>query len=221
MSQQKEVSAIEQVDALLVQVSKGSLGFAGLVDALADMVAAERAQPAPTTAAKPGVTSAVVSTDGACSGNPGPAGWAWVRHNDGIYRRGNLGHSTNQAAELMALLDALREHAEVPDLEIRSDSAYAIGTYTQWMDGAAGRGWVSSQGRPTSNRDIIEQLILARDARREAGLPPARLVKVKGHSADAGNNAADAQAVAAKNDKQLVIVDGQLRPEEAAVLRVG
>lgn len=139
-----------------------------------------------------------VATDGACSGNPGPAGWAWVDEN-GNWRSGGLTRSTNQVGELLGLLHAVRDHQHVHELTIETDSAYAIGTYTQWMDAHARRGWTTSAGKPTSNRDVIEQLLAARDARRTAGLPPARLVKVKGHANGRFplNDAADTQATAA------------------------
>src|SRR5699024_1806558 len=82
----------------------------------------------------------------------------------------------------------------------RSDSAYTIGTYASWMDTARKRGWTNAAGKPTSNKDIIGALMSARDARAKIGLPPVKLTKVKGHSGDAGNEAADAMAVAAKDD---------------------
>ncbi|MEY4081351.1 MAG: ribonuclease, partial [Actinomycetota bacterium] len=39
----------------------------------------------------------VVYTDGACSGNPGPGGWAWATAPDGeVSDSGGEAHSTNQ-----------------------------------------------------------------------------------------------------------------------------
>lgn len=204
-------SLVAAVECLLGRVRAGEVPEREVPSALEALLVEHRA-------AAGSAATVVVSTDGACSGNPGPAGWAWVRHNDGCYRRGGLGRSTNQAAELTALVDVLREHAEVPDLMVRTDSSYVIGTYASWMDAARRRGWVNSQGRPTSNRALLEQLIAARDARRDAGLPPVRLVKVKGHSGDAGNSTADRLAVQAKGEPAGAVVAGVLGPEEAAVL---
>lgn len=144
--------------------------------------------------------SLTVGTDGACSGNPGPAGWAWASA-DGEWASGAMRRSTNQAAELQALLEALNTFAAVPALTIELDSAYAMNTYLSWMDAHKRRGWRTGEGKPTSNREIIEGLVNARDARRAAGLPPVRLVKVKGHARPGThplNEAADAQAVAAR-----------------------
>lgn len=154
------------------------------------------------TAPEPGnpspVAALTVATDGACSGNPGPAGWAWVDE-QGRWRSGGMVRSTNQVAELLGLLHAVRDHQHISDLTIEIDSTYAMTTYLQWMDAHARRGWVTTANKPTSNRDVIEQLIAARNARAAAGLPPARLVKVKGHAKGKHplNDAADHQATTA------------------------
>ena len=128
--------------------------------------------------------------------NPGPTGWAWVDET-GAWALGGVRRATNQVGELLGLLYGIVDHADVVHLSIESDSAYAIGTYTQWMDAHAARGWRTSTGKATSNREIIEQLLAARDARRRAGLPPVRLVKVKGHSGHVLNTWADNRAVLA------------------------
>jgi len=146
------------------------------------------------------MSSMTVGTDGACSGNPGPTGWAWVAA-DGTWEAGALHRSTNQAGELLGLLHAIEAHTHVQDLTIESDSAYAIGTYTSWMDGYRRRGWTTSAGKPVSNREIVEGLVSAREQRRQAGLPPVRLVKVKGHARPGThplNEAADTRAVWAR-----------------------
>jgi len=129
----------------------------------------------------PRIDHLTVATDGACSGNPGPAGWAWVDEH-GNWRNGSLLRSTNQATELLGLLNAVRDHQHVENLIIEIDSAYAMNTYDSWMDGHKARGWHTGAGKPTSNVEIISAMIDARDARRAAGLPPVRLVKVKGHA---------------------------------------
>ena len=151
------------------------------------------------TVAAPGPVAALtVATDGACSGNPGPAGWAWVDQN-GRWRSGGLTRSTNQVGELLGLLHAVRDHQHVVALTIEIDSTYAMNTYLQWMDAHVRRGWRTTAGKPTSNRDVIEQLIAARNVRAAAGLPPVRLVKVKGHANGRHplNDAADHQATTA------------------------
>lgn len=139
-------------------------------------------------------SSVTVATDGACKRNPGPTGWAWVTA-DGRWRSASLRAGTNNVGELLALLDALDAHTDVNDLVVEVDSQYVIDSFTKWMDGWARRGWVTAAGGPVANREIMQNLIEARDYRRNAGLSPAQLVKVKGHSGHILNAWADVKAV--------------------------
>lgn len=148
-----------------------------------------------------GVTSTshapyIVATDGACKGNPGPAGWAWVGE-DGHWAAGSILQGTNNIGELMGLLRALTDHADVAGLHVQADSKYAIDTYSSWMDAHRRRGWKTSTGAPTKNRELLEQLIAARDARRAAGLPDVVLEHVRGHAGHVLNSWADERAVRA------------------------
>jgi ribonuclease HI len=138
----------------------------------------------------------VVATDGACKGNPGPAGWAWVAE-DGHWAAGSVPEGTNNIGELLGLLAALTDHAAVADLVIQADSKYAIDTYTKWMSAHARRGWKTAAGQPVKNREILESLMAARDARRRAGLPDAVLEHVRGHAGHVLNEWADERAVRA------------------------
>ncbi|MCX6502323.1 MAG: ribonuclease HI [Microbacterium sp.] len=138
----------------------------------------------------------VVATDGACKGNPGPAGWAWVGE-DGNWAAGSLPEGTNNIGELLGLLHAITDHADVEQLIIQADSKYAIDTYSSWMDGHRRRGWVTSAKKPVANREILEQLIAARDARRAAGKPDIVLEHVRGHAGHRLNSWADERAVRA------------------------
>ena len=69
----------------------------------------------------------VVYTDGACSGNPGPGGWAWVVPN-GPFAAGYEPSTTNQRMELQATLEAIKS-IDGP-LLIVSDSTYVCLLYT-------------------------------------------------------------------------------------------
>jgi len=143
------------------------------------------------------IDSLTVATDGASSGAQGPSGWAYVTEH-GDWKAGSLAKSTNQVGELLGIHHAVVDHMHVEHLTIESDSAYAIGTYTQWMDAHARRGWKTADGKPTSNKSIIWDLRRARDKRRTLGLPDVRLVKVKGHAPKGThplNEAADERAV--------------------------
>lgn len=138
----------------------------------------------------------VLATDGACKGNPGPAGWAWVGE-DGHWAAGSLPQGTNNIGELLGLLNAIRDHLNVRELVVQADSKYAIDTYSSWMDGHKRRGWLTSAKKPVANREILEQLIEVRDARRAAGLPDVVLEHVRGHAGHRLNSWADERAVRA------------------------
>ncbi len=131
-----------------------------------------------------------VYTDGACSGNPGPGGWAWVVP-DGPYAAGFAPSTTNQRMELTATLEAVRAF-EGPLLVV-SDSTYVVHCFRdRWWEGWLRRGWLNSQRRAVANRDLWEPLI---ELYRERGDVDFRWVK--GHSGDPWNDEADRLAVEA------------------------
>jgi ribonuclease HI len=133
----------------------------------------------------------IVYTDGACSGNPGPGGWAWAVPS-GPYRSGAAAHTTNQRMEIMAVLEAV---TSIPGpLEVVSDSTYVVNCFRdRWWQGWLARDWKNSQGKPVKNRDLWEPLI---DAYRA---DPKRVDFrwVKGHSGDPMNDLVDRLAVEA------------------------
>ena len=130
-------------------------------------------------------------TDGACSGNPGPGGWAWAVEG-GPEDSGGEARTTNQRMELTAALEAVR--ALPGPLLVMSDSTYVVNCFRdKWYQGWERRGWKNSAGKPVANRDLWEPLIeevLARDGQ-------VRLLWVKGHSGDVMNDHVDRLAVAA------------------------
>ena len=133
-----------------------------------------------------------VYTDGACSGNPGPGGWAWVDV-AGPWASGAENPSTNQRMEITAALEAVRTYSSGP-LTIVSDSTYVVNCFRdKWWDGWLKRGWLNSAKKPVANRDLWEPLIDLYLARRHE----LTFQWVKGHGADAMNAKADALAVEA------------------------
>jgi len=129
-----------------------------------------------------------IYTDGACSGNPGPGGWAWAIEG-GKYKSGADGDTTNQRMELMAALEAVRGN-DGP-LEIVSDSTYVVNCFKdKWYVGWLKRGWTNSKKQPVANKDIWEpfiQLVLERKN--------VRFRWVKGHSGHPMNDLVDQLAV--------------------------
>lgn len=141
----------------------------------------------------------VVYADGACSGNPGPGGWAWAVAPDGARNdSGGEVHTTNQRMELTAVLQALRtlgDDAECAGVAVLvvSDSQYVVNCFRdRWWEGWLARGWRNSQRQPVANRDLWEPLIEIVRTRGNVGFR-----WVKGHSGDAMNDLVDELAVKA------------------------
>lgn len=123
--------------------------------------------------------SLTVGTDGACLGNPGPAGWAWVDEHGNCHSFGQ-GLGTNQIAELNAVLRALRDHRKVAHLIVQTDSTYARDCSTTWRPGWQRNGMRNSKKKPVANAELIMSIWEALDARTGT----VEFVKVPGHDPD-------------------------------------
>jgi ribonuclease HI len=124
----------------------------------------------------------IAYTDGACSGNPGPAGLGVVLVHDSEQRELSeyLGVGTNNVAELTAILRALEAHVGSPlPLVVHTDSQYAIGVLS--------KGW-----KPKVNQALIESI---KERMRE--VKQVKLVYVPGHAGVPLNERADQLARAA------------------------
>ena len=149
--------------------------------------ASRRPDPGAAAAAVPQGTLEVW-TDGACSGNPGPGGWAWATK-DGRQASGGDPWTTNQRMEIRAALEAVT-HLDGP-LVVVSDSTYVVNCFRDgWWRGWLSRGWVNSAKKPVANRDLWEPLVTAV---RDRGDVTFRWVK--GHSGDPMNDLVDRLAV--------------------------
>jgi ribonuclease HI/uncharacterized phage-like protein YoqJ len=138
-----------------------------------------------------------VYTDGACSGNPGPGGWAFAVAPSGPFESGAEAQSTNQRMELKAVLEALSK-LDGP-LEVRSDSTYVVNCFRdRWWEGWLARGWTNKAKKPVANRDLWEPLIAA--YRQRPG--EIEFTWVKGHSDDPMNDVVDRLAVEASLTQQ-------------------
>ncbi|MDY5132699.1 ribonuclease H family protein [Actinotignum urinale] len=137
----------------------------------------------------------VVATDGACKGNPGPGGWAWVNQLTGEYASGGSKYTTNNIMELTALINALETLDKRGRMLIRADSQYVINIVTKWARGWKAKGWKTASKKPVANKELVERLMAAYDAR--TGVT--EFEWVRGHSGDAGNEFVDKQAVRESN----------------------
>ncbi|WP_016951891.1 ribonuclease HI [Anabaena sp. PCC 7108] len=131
-----------------------------------------------------------IYTDGACTGNPGPGGWAVVVYfNDGsIHEMGDASrHTTNNKMEMQAAIAALQyleASGQNEPITLYTDSEYLINCVTKWVKGWKKKGWKKSDGNPVQNQDLLEILDELNS----------RLVKwqhVRGHSGNIGNERCD------------------------------
>jgi ribonuclease HI len=131
-----------------------------------------------------------VFTDGACSGNPGPGGWAWALDRS-TFAFGSEAVSTNQRMEIRAALEAVTSLD--PPLLVVSDSTYVVNCFRdRWWEGWLLRGWITSGRKPVANRDLWEPLVAAVADRDDIAF-----AWVKGHSGHEMNDFVDGLAVAA------------------------
>lgn len=140
-----------------------------------------------------------VYTDGACSDNPGPGGWASVFMLDEDYQvlQGREYETTNNRMELLAVIKTLQEilvlNAVKVDAKfmIHSDSAYVVNSINnKWVDKWQMNGWKTTQGDDIKNRDLWEQFVKERKAVRRRGIE-VEMIKVKGHAGNIFNEMAD------------------------------
>lgn len=145
---------------------------------------------APLGRIKPGF-DAVIATDGACSGNPGPGGWAWVEQKTGEFAAGGAKQTTNNIMELMAFKMALEYIGPEANVVFRIDSSYVINSITKWAPGWRRKGWRKADGKPVLNQELIAEILALYEARTGR----TEIEWVKGHSGDAANEFVDTQAV--------------------------
>src|SRR5579864_7855226 len=85
-------------------------------------------------------------TDGACIGNPGPGGWAYIlRYGDRTREcYGSEPQTTNNRMELTAAIKGLRALKESCEVEVITDSEYLKNGITKWINGWKRNGWRTS-----------------------------------------------------------------------------
>ena len=102
----------------------------------------------------------VIHTDGACSGNPGPGGWAAVLSWKGHERELSGGEpaSTNNRMELMAAIMALETLKRPMRVRLVTDSAYLRNGITKWLAGWKAKGWKTADKKPVKNVELWQRL---------------------------------------------------------------
>ncbi len=140
----------------------------------------------------------VLFTDGACSGNPGPGGWAFIlRHPASgreLVRSGAEPRTTNNRMELLAVIRGLEALQRPSEVELVTDSSYVGQGLTQWMPRWKRDGWrrrTSSGLKPVKNEDLWRRLDELLQIHRLHYTP------VRGHSGHEENERCDRLAVEA------------------------
>jgi ribonuclease HI len=99
-------------------------------------------------------------TDGACLGNPGPGGWAYILrfgpHTREMY--GSASQTTNNRMELTAAIEGLRALKEPCKVEVVTDSQYVKNGITTWIHGWKRNGWKTASKQPVVNQDLWQDL---------------------------------------------------------------
>jgi ribonuclease HI len=142
-------------------------------------------------------------TDGACSGNPGPGGWAFILVHPATGKsRDSSGaepETTNNRMELMGVIEGLTSLKRPCQVELVTDSQYVAKGISEWLPNWKRRGWQrkeKGQLKPVANVDLWQKV----DAL--LSVHNVRVTHVLGHRGHPENEACDRMAVAAY--KQLV-----------------
>ncbi|MBQ4191090.1 MAG: ribonuclease HI [Clostridiales bacterium] len=138
------------------------------------------------------MSDVVIYTDGACSGNPGPGGWAAILMAGGAKKElsGGEANTTNNRMELMGVISGLKALTRPCNVEVHSDSAYVVNAFSQnWIGKWASNGWKNSAKADVANTDLWKELLEL------TKIHNVTFVKVKGHADNEYNNRCDELAV--------------------------
>lgn len=101
-------------------------------------------------------------TDGACSGNPGPGGWAFILKHPAtgklLKQAGGEPGTTNNKMELLAVIKGLSALSRPSNVELFSDSQYVLKGLSEWIDSWKKRGWRTASKEPVKNQDLWQTL---------------------------------------------------------------
>lgn len=141
-----------------------------------------------------------IYTDGACSGNPGAGGYAFIilkNDKELIKSSGCLAKTTNNYMELKAIVRSLEHVSEmiyyrnIEEIVIHSDSAYCINPVEKgWLKFWKKNNWMTKQNEPIKNLDLWKKL----DTFVESKKFNIKFKKVKGHSGNKYNEMVDRAA---------------------------
>lgn len=148
----------------------------------------------------PSPPDVILYTDGACSGNPGPGGWAAILVNPATSKikkiSGAEPQTTNNRMELTGPIEGLK--LLKPDKRWRvhlvSDSQYVIFGLTEWIDKWIDNGWRKGK---KANAEPVKNMELWQELHRLTGFFDMTYQHVRGHAGHPENEECDRLAVAA------------------------
>ena len=129
-----------------------------------------------------------IYTDGACSGNPGPGGYAAALIYKGRQKEISEGFAdtTNNRMELSACIAGLGQLKEPCRVNLYSDSKYVInGINEGWVRGWKQNGWMRNRKEEAKNADLWEELLGLLDTH------DVSFIWVKGHADNPYNELCD------------------------------
>ena len=102
----------------------------------------------------------IIHTDGACSGNPGPGGWAALLQYGSHEKElsGGASETTNNRMELTAAVQALQALNRPCEVTFHTDSEYLRKGITEWINNWKRRGWKTAAKNPVKNQDLWQAL---------------------------------------------------------------
>ncbi len=147
---------------------------------------------------KPSVREVLLFTDGACSGNPGPGGWAFILRDVKTMKEhtgsGGESDSTNNRMELQAVIQGLAALKRPCKIKLYSDSKYVLQGMQEWMLGWKRNGWMRKEG---SKKKPVKNVELWQELDRLVQLHQISFHHVRGHSGHPENERCDQMAVEA------------------------
>lgn len=157
--------------------------------------------------------TALVYSDGACSGNPGPGGWGSIICTPDLKVTelgGGEQGTTNNRMEMMAALRALEFLRDFKKpVWVYTDSTYLIRGITQWVYGWQKRDWQNAEGKEVANQDLWQELVAV--TRRRTGAAKIDWRYVRGHQGYPGNERVDEIAVGFGQGKWVDLYRGPLK----------
>jgi ribonuclease HI len=155
-------------------------------------------RPAVSASRSSSIPEVQLFTDGACSGNPGPGGWAFIlRHpasGKQIERSGGEAETTNNRMELTSVVRGLESLKRATHVEILTDSEYVRKGLSEWMPKWKTNGWRRREGKQLKE---VKNVDLWRRLDELVAKHQVTYTRVAGHSGHPENDRCDELAVAA------------------------